>query len=126
MSKESMQKVFDTVYEALFKQGCKSTNNILGNGLCMYRGELGRKCAIGHLISDDQIKKYNVCENTTAVHLDDNIVRELVPNVDPTIVKGFLYRLQNAHDNSDYQNFNSSFKKEMNIVAHDFNLKGID
>lgn len=45
------QKVFDTVASHLLTQHRKSMNK---NGMCMYRGPSGTRCAIGVLISDKQ------------------------------------------------------------------------
>lgn len=49
MTKEERQMVFDTVVEALLKQGKPSSNE----DECLYRGPRGLKCAIGHLIPDE-------------------------------------------------------------------------
>ena len=43
------QQAFDTVARHLLTQGCKS----IGPHGCAYRGEGGKKCAIGALIPDD-------------------------------------------------------------------------
>lgn len=43
------QAVFNKVYAAVTAQGGPSIN---ANGCCSYRGENGRKCALGHLIPD--------------------------------------------------------------------------
>jgi hypothetical protein len=44
------QEIFDTVARHLLTQGAQS----MKNGKCAYRGEHGRKCALGVLISDEK------------------------------------------------------------------------
>ena len=45
------QKTFDVVARHLLKQGCRATTE---EGMCQYRDEYGRKCAIGILIPEDR------------------------------------------------------------------------
>lgn len=55
----SQQETFDTVVRAILKQGGPSTLTEAG-GVCRYRGAGGRKCAAGHLISDDGPHGYRI------------------------------------------------------------------
>lgn len=54
--RRSPQKIFDVAYKGLASQGFRQsrTSNM---GWCAYRGEGGLKCAVGHLINDEN---YNV------------------------------------------------------------------
>ena len=47
------QEAFEKAFLSLYAQGVKSMNAKKG-GMCMYRGEENRKCALGHLIPDDR------------------------------------------------------------------------
>lgn len=54
MSKE-LQKLFDRAVGGVLKQGTSSLKiNQYGGSICMYRGDNGTKCAIGHLIPDSK------------------------------------------------------------------------
>ena len=67
------QEVFDTVVAALVKQGRKS---LAENGDpsiskdCRYRGDDGLKCAIGHLIPDDEYAEWMEGMGTTTLLLE--------------------------------------------------------
>lgn len=47
------QEIFDAVAKHLAAQGCQSLSP---DGTCAYRGESGRKCAVGVLITDAEYK----------------------------------------------------------------------
>lgn len=51
---QSYQEIFDTVWLGLKSQGFEGSFNTTECGPeCAYRGEDGKKCAVGHLISDE-------------------------------------------------------------------------
>lgn len=53
------QEQFDTVLFGIRKQGGPSKDD---SGTCRFRGVNGRKCALGHLISDDNYRpSYEPC-----------------------------------------------------------------
>lgn len=47
------QLIFDTVVPKLLAQGGRSMGTRIGSMRCAYRGEKGRKCAVGHIIPDE-------------------------------------------------------------------------
>lgn len=49
----SQQELFDKAVEGLASQGFKRSMTDLGK--CAYRGENNMKCAIGHLVTDEQL-----------------------------------------------------------------------
>ncbi len=51
MKMMTLQEIFDIVWVGLKSQGFKQS---MVKGLCYYRGEGGKKCAMGHLISDEE------------------------------------------------------------------------
>lgn len=55
MSVMTDQEIFDKVLKALREQRYAST--VFGTS-CRYRGRQGRKCAVGHLISDQDLLDY--------------------------------------------------------------------
>jgi len=92
------QAVFDNVVAALAAQGGPSRADLpdTAGGGCAYRGDYGRKCAVGHLIRDDEYEPS--MENQSVEGLLD---RHLLP--DRLIpFAGLLGSLQDAHDRADY------------------------
>lgn len=96
------QEVFDKVARHLLTQGCRSIS-----GGCAYRGEGGRKCAIGCLIEDNLYdpdfegvavnvfppgKEY--CRYKTALALRTVLANNVTDNFN------LLSRLQQVHDQS--------------------------
>ena len=86
------QELFNEVVSHLRKQKKQSLSQ---HGYCMYRGEDGLKCAIGHLIPDERY--HNDMEGTYFGELpNDN------PELDPRVQK--------------YSRFPSSFFKSLRII----------
>lgn len=50
------QEIFDAAYRGLAAQGFMQSKASDENG-CAYRGDGGKKCAVGHLIPDDKYKE---------------------------------------------------------------------
>lgn len=50
----TLQEVFDKVAAALMAQDGPSVDDL---GMCLYRGPGGRRCAVGHLIEDEDYSK---------------------------------------------------------------------
>jgi len=117
----ALQEVFDKATTALLLQGRKCSD---GAG-CMYRLPDGRKCAIGHLISDKQIEIFNVRMNQPVYELSDILLMEIIPDNDLEETKEFLDALQVAHDGSDPTNFEESFRNKANDVAYKYLLNPI-
>jgi hypothetical protein len=86
------QEIFETVVKALALQGERSYYPDQG---CFYRHPEGLKCAVGHLIPDEE---YDQCMEGSAVssiiHIagSDSFLSSLEPHIE------LLSRLQIAHD----------------------------
>lgn len=65
---------------------------------CLYRGPDGRKCAVGHLIPDDQYQAYFDTQEASY----DYFLRNIVVNLPALrgVTLDFLRDLQNAHDSA--------------------------
>ena len=107
------QEALTTSIRALRKQRVQSLN--ARNQNCMYRGDKGRKCAIGHLIPDDLYDPS--MENTNTMMLLDRF---------PTIKKFFrncsedlLHALQTVHDLSSPKEWEQEWEK----TAQRFHLR---
>ena len=74
------QELFNEVVSHLRKQKKQSLSQ---HGYCMYRGEDGLKCAIGHLIPDECY--HNDMEGTYFVELPsyNSVIRSSCPEVQP-------------------------------------------
>lgn len=85
------QEVFDTVYHHLLTQKQKSVDD---DGVCLYRGPHGTKCAAGVLIKDELYK--HVFEGESAANVG---VRAALADsgVDPDDIN-LVVHLQEMHD----------------------------
>jgi hypothetical protein len=119
------QELFDKAVKGVIEQGCQSIRSI-GHS-CAYRGDSGKKCAIGHLLTDEQIAKYQVQEGDTPTKFQVALLRELAPDGNDNDVVFFLESLQCAHDNlSNNNDFINRFKSNANAFAARFGLKGCE
>lgn len=55
MAKLTLQQVFDRALQGIHDQDYQQSLKGGTQGACAYRGENGRKCAIGHCIDDDEL-----------------------------------------------------------------------
>jgi hypothetical protein len=106
------QKVVNFVSAKLKEQGCKSydIHNELYMNCCLYRnGKL--KCAIGHLIIDEEYSKE--LENFNVNEILNKISKSLKPFMDDELLSHkdgiFLSLLQRCHDSATSENFYESF-----------------
>lgn len=123
---EVLQNTFDVVFYALLTQGAPSTKDHGDTVACYYRnGEL--KCAVGHLLSDEQIAQHNIEEGTLADTFADMLVAELLPGVHTNLARKFLNALQVMHDslphNVEGELFRKHLVRESREVSHRFSLK---
>lgn len=92
----SYQQLFDKAIAALLEQGRRSVG---GDGYCAYRGNFNMKCAIGHLLTDEQIDKYRVKEGDSPINFNQFLIEELCPGTSNfSEAKRFLHNLQKVHD----------------------------
>lgn len=147
--KASMQAAFNKACAGVLAQGCRA----FSGGACKYRitlsiGEEGRKlclkCAIGHLLTDEQIEKYAVNDNHLPHSFHPDLLNELLPGYKQFSPQNkgeavdFLHNLQHAHDKChssyplayenpklNFQDFNSEFTFKANEVAKLYGLTPI-
>ncbi len=111
------QEAFDKAYKGIVAQGCIS---LLDNSFnCAYRGADGAKCAVGHLITDEQITKYAI-GNTVAVYsFPEELIAELLPEDDDAML--FFEELQGVHDGaggvSEFKTRAAKFAKEYKLTV---------
>jgi len=101
------QEIFDKAYAAVMAQKHPALRTHYNTVVCTYRATNGRRCAIGHLLSDEQIEKYGIMKGAV---IPQNFPIELVNELTPGLydAKYFLSRLQGAHDDAAFAD--SSFE----------------
>ena len=110
------QQTFDKVCRAVLRQGEPSRSDYR----CMYRGPRGLKCAVGHLIEDDEYKKSWDRASPAGVHqLED--LRSLMESKGHDI--DLLRSLQIAHDTVYFGRFLGVFHDTAFRIAIRFGLK---
>lgn len=94
------QELFDETARFLFTQGGPSLSG--SGGICSYRGQDGRKCAVGFWIPDavylPSIEGKGICMDGT------RITAELEPFIPPHLHEhaALLHELQKGHDRADW------------------------
>lgn len=122
--KAVFQAIYDKVHAAIVAQGKGSMNG----SSCVYRAHNGSKCAVGHLLSNEQMTKYNISESMMPPSFSPELLQELAPGARENDIVRFLNKLQSAHDEAAFSSehdpsaFLSKFKEEMNTVADTFGL----
>jgi hypothetical protein len=117
----TMQQTFNEVWEGLKSQGFARSRR---SGSCSYRGDFGRKCAIGHLIPDALYCESLDTEGKAVLDFADFELAKYglevsdTPDADST--KSFLYALQEAHD---LANSPGEVQSLLMDVARRFNLE---
>lgn len=118
------QKVFDRVAAKLVEQARPSVGF---NGLCVYDDGAGRRCAIGHLMTRDDIRELRRKELLTKGldKLPDKLLRRLLKR--HNVEYGFLKDIQLAHDTSEHRSgqrrsWKAIFAKNMRGVARAYGL----
>lgn len=123
-NKKLFQETFDKIAIALIEQGQQSKSEYLS---CAYRGIDGCKCAIGHLIPDEEYNNLIEGKNVRFLRYDFPIAA-LKPFF---FAEGerFLNRLQSAHDHANCSKtggrdevFITSIKDRLRQVASTFDL----
>ena len=118
-SQLTMQEAFDKMVSAIKMQGQPSIT--IDSKVCNYRSINGNKCAIGHLISDDQIKLFNISEGFAASRFPLQLCEELIACCDVYDSRHFLEDMQVAHDNAatTYPLNNNLFMNEFLIECEE-------
>lgn len=94
----TQQEVVDTVAKHLREQGGRSGLERDGEFVCAYRGDGGRKCSIGCLLSDKEFRP--VWEGLGVTHEMAILIYRRTPSTDERLI---LERLQLIHDKAPPQ-----------------------
>jgi hypothetical protein len=111
------QEMFNKAWHGVIEQGGPSVAR--ETDACVYRGENGFRCGIGHLIADDIALRWDKggygVSSLEAIQL---VEAGFTPRD-----RAFLTALQNAHDDAARAScFMAAFKGKMHGVADWFNL----
>jgi hypothetical protein len=115
LHEHSAQEVFDFVCLKVLEQGKPSMR---GTG-CAYRGEGGLKCAVGHLIRDEDYRKE--FDSGYIVLSLCNVFDEGLGWTNKAHLH-LLRHLQMAHDDADEDNFLPSFRRTAAVIAEQHHL----
>lgn len=108
MTKATKQSLFDQAYRGLAAQGWKKSLDV--DGGCVYRGLEGRRCAVGHCISDEEYTIQMEEIGGIAAVTRRGYLKRLVP------FSLFLEALQVAHDRAyEGDEMRELFEKLANI-----------
>jgi hypothetical protein len=120
---EILQPLFDKAVKAVIAQG--SCSLCADENTCAYRGVDNKKCAIGHLLSDEQIASHGIKEGMLPNKFPPALIQELLPGVQSGIAVQFLEELQNCHDTTTGSNFVKTFTRVANEMASKWDLKKV-
>lgn len=115
------QRLFNQAYNGVMEQGGRS----IKNDHCCYRGEAGRKCAIGHLMSDEMMAKHEITERSSPGNFPYSLFKELAPSTVSFETSEFLFDLRSAHDQSNRLSvdFKKQYMERMQVVADRWKLE---
>jgi tRNA(Met) C34 N-acetyltransferase TmcA len=109
------QEIFNKAYAGLKAQGFQRAVRDAGPlAICQYRGRNGLKCAIGHLIPDE-----NYCPTLEGKGAELLVVREAA-NIPLDVPISFLVDLQTCHDAGSSP---EAMKRSLTVFSHQYNLK---
>jgi hypothetical protein len=124
------QEIFNQAYLGLKSQGFQKSTSII-TGSCSYRGKQSRKCAIGHLILDEEYSSsYESLNSSSLVTrcFDDkrypklhSFFERIGLDFDNPLDSMFLYGLQNVHDGAIVDDV-EDMKKRLKEFADRYNL----
>jgi len=126
-TKTVMQAAFNTATIGVLNQGGPA---MTPERACAYRVD-GRKCAVGHLLSDEQIAEYNIKPQDLVARFNANLLTEIMPGVDASVTAAFLRALQSAHDDValsilHQESFAKIFLERANAIATEYGLDPIE
>lgn len=129
--KEAFQSFFDQACAGVLQQGCLAADP--DGCYNRYHREDGSviKCVIGQMLTDRQMKRWNISDTDPVSRFPEGLIRELIPNVEPDIAETFMRNLQMAHDQMQHKKFTGeqfaeTFKAQANEVALLYGLKPLD
>lgn len=112
--KELIQRIFEDTTISLLKQGSPSLGpdpdpeaDDPKETMCLYRGQDGKKCAIGHLIDDDFYSEGLENHTVSSLRVWPSIVRSIQKkyntdvddeSMDGMTIMSFFSDIQKAHD----------------------------
>jgi hypothetical protein len=119
---DTTQKIFDYAYFFLLDQGGQSMRKSKNSGasVCAYRGNEGRKCGAGCLLTDEEYNKNMEGLGWHGYSIDKYIPNRLTP------FGRIISRIQKIHDywaqSANASDWSNHIKKEFGIAAKDFSL----
>jgi hypothetical protein len=125
------QEIFNQAYLGLKSQGFQKSISIQ-SGSCSYRGKQDTKCAVGHLMLDEEYSpSYEGLNASSLVArcFDEkkypklhSFFERIGLDFGNPLDSMFLYGLQNAHDDADIDDDGENLKKRLKNFADRYKL----
>lgn len=113
----SLEEIWQYAYDCIVEQGEASVSS---TGVCLYRGPEDKKCAVGHMIADEDFnEEFNSDSISSIINYFD--LNEFDKEVKRKV--NFLTALQDIHDNCWYlkgEEFISEYKKNMKELKQEY------
>lgn len=117
MKKHTKQTAFDVMWNGLKAQGWQKS---MTNNVCTYRGDNGRKCAVGHLIPDEIYHERMERIPIQVVYFE--LGKYILPTKEDVQFFGFLEEARWAHDYAIETNKKHNMESCMRRLAKRHNL----
>lgn len=120
------QEMFDKAYLGVIKQGGPAVqpNHNTGGSMCSYLTPDGRMCAVGHLMTDEELKVMGIFKGGV-FDLRDEWGEDAPAWMQEQDDRDFLAAMQDAHDNLmgyEGREFVTNYMHDMEKVAAFYNL----
>lgn len=112
-----LQEIFNRVSRHLLRQNAKSLGPVSGG--CAYRGDAGRKCAIGCLITNAYYDHSLEAKSVQAANVRSALARSIGQKSLSQNQQGLCQQLQAIHDNYEPP----SWAARLVALASDYGLK---
>jgi len=119
MEQLSGQEIYNTVLFKLREQKVQSYSHCLEGYSCLYRGPNGVKCALGHLINDEEYVPEMEGKSADCLARESFMPKRLLPYL------GLIAGLQTAHDDCMPRSTQGSmdlWEQGMKNIAEQFRL----
>ena len=120
---ERRQDHFNKAYLGVIAQGGPSKREFMSGETCAYLGNNGRKCAVGHILTEDELKVMGAFCGSV-IDLWDEFFRDYDHPFSQDAT--FYEDMQDAHDEFfeyDEEEFVHRFKVKMMAIALEYNLQ---
>jgi hypothetical protein len=113
------QEALNKAVTAMREQGAPARGYRDGRDVCLYVANKGKRCAVGHLLTNEEIatlvERGKVLAPAGSIRVHCPSLQGLPP--------AFLFELQRCHDNASVLNFLPEFEEAARKLAHKYELE---